>query len=395
MAATTIRLTKTRNLARRLFDRTRRAKKLLRWLTTEGARLNSSATPDTFVTVAALATGIYTLSANVAGNDFATGILTLTGNALDTETVVIDGKTYTFQTALTDVDGNVLIGAAATDSIDNLIAAITLGAGAGTLYATSTTLHLTVTAAAGAGDTMDATAKTRGTAGNSLATTETLTNGSWANATLTGGVDPDTVTIGTQTYTFNAAPLVDSADNVLVGGSASATLDNLIAAINNAAGEGTTYGTGTVANVNVTAVAGAGDTMDVTAITTDDNATATTEVGSNSSWGAATLASGVASNNLTAATHGFTTGEGPYQLTTSGALPQGLALLTNYWINVVDANTFTLSINEAGGQVPTITTPGTGTHTILKGTDTEAMFETLKRNDPTTIAAATDIDDLA
>ena len=125
----------------------------------------------------------------------ATGILTLTSNASDTETVTIDSKTYTFQTTLTDVDGNVLIGATPSDSLDNLIAAITLGAGAGTLYAASTTLHPTVTAAAGAGDTMDASSKVKGTAQNSIATTETLANGSWGSATLTGGAG-DMVILG-------------------------------------------------------------------------------------------------------------------------------------------------------------------------------------------------------
>lgn len=118
----------------------------------------------------------------------ATGVLTLTGQPLDTETVVLDTKTYTFQTVLTDVDGNVLIGATASDSLDNLIAAIMLGAGSGTKYAASMTLHPTVTAVAGAGDTMDVTAKTKGTGGNSIATTETLTNGSFGGATLSGGV---------------------------------------------------------------------------------------------------------------------------------------------------------------------------------------------------------------
>ena len=119
----------------------------------------------------------------------ATGTLTLTGNALDTETVVIGSKTYTFQTTLTDVDGNVQIGATATDSVNNLIAAINLDAGAGTLYATSTTIHPTVSAASGGGSTMVVTAKTPGATGNAIATTETLTNGSWGAATLLGGLD--------------------------------------------------------------------------------------------------------------------------------------------------------------------------------------------------------------
>ncbi len=119
----------------------------------------------------------------------ATGVLTMSANAADTETVTVDGKVYTFQTVLTDVDGNVLVGASASDSIDNLVVAVTLGAGAGTLYAASTVLHPTVTAAAGAGDTMDAVAKATGTAGNSIATAETGANMSWAGSTLAGGVD--------------------------------------------------------------------------------------------------------------------------------------------------------------------------------------------------------------
>lgn len=119
----------------------------------------------------------------------ATGVLTLTANAGNAETVTIGGKVYTFQTVLTNVDGNVLIGATASASIDNLIAAINLGAGAGTTYAAATTLHPSVSASAGAGDTMDVKAKTPGAAGNSIATTETLANGSFGAATLTGGSD--------------------------------------------------------------------------------------------------------------------------------------------------------------------------------------------------------------
>lgn len=122
----------------------------------------------------------------------ATGVLTLTGNALDTETVTIDTKVYTFQTVLTDVDGNVFIGASAAATISNLVQAIILGPGSGVAYAASTTLHPTVKAAIGTGDSVDATARLAGSQGNAIATTETLTNGSWANPTLTGGVSAKT-----------------------------------------------------------------------------------------------------------------------------------------------------------------------------------------------------------
>jgi len=118
----------------------------------------------------------------------ATGVLTLTGNALEGETVTIGTQVYTF-TATVDTPNEVLIGANASASIDNLISAITGGAGAGTNYGAGTVINTKVTAAAGAGDTMDVTAKVAGSAGNSIATTETLTNGSFGAATLTGGTD--------------------------------------------------------------------------------------------------------------------------------------------------------------------------------------------------------------
>jgi len=119
----------------------------------------------------------------------ATGTLTATANFAGGETVNAGGKTYTFQSALTNVDGNVLIGASASDSLDNLIAAINLAAGSGTLYAAATTANTFVSALAGAGDTMDVAAKIGGTAGNAYATTTTAANASWGGATLSGGAN--------------------------------------------------------------------------------------------------------------------------------------------------------------------------------------------------------------
>ncbi len=150
------------------------------------------------------------------GNE-ATGILTLTGQPLDTETVTIDTKVYTFQTVLTDVNGNVFIGATASDSLDNLIAAIKLTGVAGTDYATSMTLHPTVTASAGSGDTMDAIAKVAGFVGDTIATTQTLTNGTWGEVTLTRDLDvalalaplrSENAAVGVGQITVNPDPLL-------------------------------------------------------------------------------------------------------------------------------------------------------------------------------------------
>lgn len=112
---------------------------------------------------------------------FARGVLTLTGLPLDTKTVTIGAKIYTFQTALTNVDGNVFIGASASDALDNLSAAMNLTAGAGTAYAAATTAHPdAITAQPLDGDVLGVGGGTSGI----QATTTTLTNGAWGQTTL-------------------------------------------------------------------------------------------------------------------------------------------------------------------------------------------------------------------
>ncbi len=215
----------------------------------------------------------------------AAGILTFGANPLDGEIVTIDSKVYTFLDDIAaQTDGLVHIGAAATDSLDNLIAAITLGAGSGTDYGSSMTLHPTVTAAAGAGDTMDATAKTAGVGGNSIVSTTNVTSGSWGAGTLAGG---DGAADG----------------DVLIAGDASDSIDNLIAAMTLGAGSGTTYALAMTLHPTVTATAGAGDTMDAEAKTGGEagNTIVSTEGLTNGSWGATTLAGGSESGAIAAA----------------------------------------------------------------------------------------------
>jgi len=118
---------------------------------------------------------------------FALGTLTFTGQPLNTETVVIAGKTYTFQTALTNVDGNVLIGATTAASIANLQAAINLGAGAGTTYAAAMTVNPEAVCTAITATTLVVKSAVAGAVGNRITTTETLTNASWGGATLASG----------------------------------------------------------------------------------------------------------------------------------------------------------------------------------------------------------------
>ena len=111
------------------------------------------------------------------------------GNAAPTEVVVVGGVTYTFVAALVGAY-DVLIGLTAAATLANLVAAITAGAGAGTVYGTGTVANPVVTAVSalpGPPATMIATAILPGIAANTSPTTTTAANGSWTGGTLSGG----------------------------------------------------------------------------------------------------------------------------------------------------------------------------------------------------------------
>lgn len=118
---------------------------------------------------------------------YALGTLTAAGNAANTETVTVGGKVYTFQATLTDVDGNVQVGADAETSLANLYAAINLGTGAGTAYAAATTANDHVVATSKTATTLVVKSKVPGKIGNLIASTETGVSLSWGAATLASG----------------------------------------------------------------------------------------------------------------------------------------------------------------------------------------------------------------
>lgn len=101
----------------------------------------------------------------------------------------------------------------------------------------------------------------------------------------------NTVTIGSVTYKFVAAPA--AANEVLIGEAVATSIQALTAAVNGSEGAGTLYGTGTVANTQVTASFEA-DKMTVVAKDAGvaGNSIATTTSGDNLSFGAATLQGG-------------------------------------------------------------------------------------------------------
>jgi len=123
----------------------------------------------------------------------------------------------------------------------------------------------------------------------------------------------DTVTIGTQTYTFKAAAA--AANEVTIGANVAETLANLAAAVNGAAGAGVAYGTGTVANADATAVAGASTvTFTAKVAGTGGNAIVSTETAANFGF----------SNGAT-----FTGGSGSAGLTTAAAAQAALTAINS------------------------------------------------------------------
>jgi hypothetical protein len=221
--------------------------------------------PD--VTGAAVSTNAIDVTARVAGvagnaievadtltDVKATGTLTFTPGTITTQTIRVGASYYIWAADPTSnpaADGlvtnpwQVAVGANATAALANLRKAINATGVAGTDYSTALTANASAEATASSATTLSARALTAGAGGNSISTTvpagaglawgaTTLTGGggSWATPTLAGGLEAvaatgtltisgavsanETVTIGTQVYTFKAAP--SAAGQVTVAG---------------------------------------------------------------------------------------------------------------------------------------------------------------------------------
>lgn len=136
----------------------------------------------TFIEAAFLqATGVYTLSAVPADGN------TVTLATTDGSTAAV----YTWKTTLASAY-QIKIGAAVSDCIVNMAAAINASPVPGVNYGTGTLANFDTTAQQASASSVRATAILAGTAGNALASTATGTAGTWAAATLAGGADiPD------------------------------------------------------------------------------------------------------------------------------------------------------------------------------------------------------------
>lgn len=136
----------------------------------------------------------------------ATGTITSdTTNVNDGDTVTIGSKTYTFKTALTPTEGEVLIGGDSDASLLNLIRAINHSGTPDTDYKCAAANTQVTAATSVTANAFAITAITGGLEGNSIATTTTSAHLSWGDETLTGGeVATIMATVSDETFTLPA-----------------------------------------------------------------------------------------------------------------------------------------------------------------------------------------------
>lgn len=277
--------------------------------TVANASVHSTASNATTVSIQALLNG-------TAGNALAyssTGTIAITAGTLANgtagTTVTVGGKIYQFVAALsTTATANEVVATSIQTGLVNLKAAVNGTGGAG--YSALTTQNANVTATTAAPTTTLAfSAINPGAAGNFL-TTAAGAFGTWGTTNFAGGADAgaapsavagNTVTVGTQTYTFvTNLSTTPTANEVLLGVTDAASMSNLANAINGGSGSGITYGSPTVANVSATAAVGstaAGlQQLTLTAINKGlvGSSIATAATGTANTFGAADLTGGAA-----------------------------------------------------------------------------------------------------
>ena len=123
----------------------------------------------------------------------ATGVLTSSGVFQDGETVTLGDVIYTFKTALTGASYEVLIGASAAASLDNIKSAVNDSGTAGTEYGLATEAHPNVTATTNSATAQTFEYNSLGVVGNTFVTTETCDNVAFGAGVMASGADPSVV----------------------------------------------------------------------------------------------------------------------------------------------------------------------------------------------------------
>ena len=235
------------------------------------------------------ATGTFTgltspLLAGGAAGVKATGLVQMTANAASGDTLTVGASTYTFVNAgAANAAGNVAIGSTLQTTLTNLMNAVNnTGSSGVNTYDNGGNANASASIVSVNDGQAVIQALATGTGGNAIALTGTLTNGvagspggGAAAAQSTGFLalnsnpgNGNTVTIGAQTYTFTSSTPA-AANQVALGQTINATLNNLMEAVNNGpngTGAGSAYGTSTVANTEATVTSVSGNQALVTAL---------------------------------------------------------------------------------------------------------------------------------
>ena len=270
---------------------------------------------------------VLTSSGAMVAGTHAVSVFTSSGVVVDGETITIGSTVYRAKGTPSQAY-DVAMGANAEAFLANMKAAINgTGYGDSRGYYEGTVAHPSVVCTASDATTFTIRGRVPGTSLNTVATTETFTNGSFPDTTLGGGTgasDPGvttgaaTVTLGAITYTivdelsenYGAAAV---AYQVKKGANEAAMLANLKLAINGTGTAGTNYSTGTIAHTQLIASAADATTLTVvsrtvgnTAATAVINALATTETMANTAWADTTFGGGTGNSNPAVATDAAT-----------------------------------------------------------------------------------------
>lgn len=256
----------------------------------------------------AAATSVLTSAGAMVPASHAISVFTSSGVVVEEQTITIGTKVYRAMAVPVQVN-DVAMGDNAEGFIANLYNAINgTGVGDGTDYFAGTVAHTQVVATAKDATTLTIRGRVPGTSLNTVATTETFTNGSWADTTLGGGTgasNPGVTTAGAQfaingrTYTavvelsesLGAAAI---ADQILWVTSEAVFLDKIKLAINASGIAGTDYSTGTYPHADVYATTNTNTEQTIVAkkVGTGGNSITTTEALANYSWTSTVMAGG-------------------------------------------------------------------------------------------------------
>lgn len=237
---------------------------------------------------------VFTKTGNFLDKVKASAVLTAsTGNPTAGHVVVVGSETYTFRASgTTGSRFDIELGSTYAITMQRLYQAILGNPDVDAVH--TSTYVITVTA------------KVAGTAGNSISATENDSNLDWdgSNTTLTGGLEAETITIGTKVYTFKEKP--EQANQVKIGSTLTISLANLKKAINASGTTDVEYGMGTVAHTQVIATASDGTTLTIygRVVGTSLNTVATTETCAGGSWADTTLGGGTGASDAGVTTTG-------------------------------------------------------------------------------------------